>query len=182
MKLDEIEARMQKCIEATQSNFNTVRTGRANAALLDRIMVEYYGTPTPLKSLASINTPDATTLLIQPFDRSTLNSIERAISESDLGLPPNNDGHSIRLNIPPLTAERRKELVKMVGKLAEEGKVAIRNVRRDAMDMVKKEEKNKTISEDEAKKLQEQVEKLTEKYIKKLEQIQADKEKEISSI
>ena len=182
MKLDEIEARMQKCIEATQSNFNTVRTGRANAALLDRIMVEYYGTPTPLKSLASINTPDATTLVIQPFDRGTLNLIERAISESDLGLPPNNDGNTIRLNIPALTAERRKELAKTVAKLAEEGKVAIRNVRRDAMDSVKKEEKNKVISEDEAKKLQEQVEKLTEKYIKKLEQVQAEKEKEISTI
>ncbi len=182
MKLDEIEARMQKCIEATQSNFNTVRTGRANAALLDRIVVEYYGSPTPLKSLASISTPDSTTLVIQPFDRGAINAIERAISESDLGLPPNNDGNSIRLNIPPLTAERRKELVKTVSKLAEEGKVAIRNVRRDAMDVVKKEEKNKEISEDEAKKLQDQIEKLTEKYIKKLEQVQADKDKEISSI
>ncbi|MFN3926010.1 MAG: ribosome recycling factor [Pseudanabaenaceae cyanobacterium] len=182
MKLAEVETKMQKAIEATQSNFNTVRTGRANAALLDRIQVEYYGTPTPLKSLASISTPDASTLMIQPFDRSILGAIERAIAESDLGLTPNNDGSSIRLNIPPLTTERRKELAKMVAKLAEEGKVSVRNIRRDAIDTIRKLEKNKEISEDESRKQQEQVEKLTEKYIKKVEQITADKEKEIMSI
>ncbi|MFN0318550.1 MAG: ribosome recycling factor [Burkholderiales bacterium] len=173
---------MQKCIEASQNNFNTVRTGRANASLLDRIAVEYYGSPTPLKSLAGISTPDASTIMIQPFDRNSIALIERAISESDIGLTPNNDGSSIRLNIPSLTSERRKELVKTVAKLAEEGKVSIRNVRRDAMDIIKKEEKAKEISEDEAKKFHEQVDKLTEKYIKKLDQVQAEKDKEISTI
>ncbi|MFM7885502.1 MAG: ribosome recycling factor, partial [Pseudanabaena sp.] len=141
MKLTDVEARMQKAVEATQHNFNTVRTGRANASLLDRITVEYYGTETHLKALASISSPDASTLQIQPFDRSTMRAIEKAISESDIGLTPNNDGTSIRLNIPPLTTDRRKELVKMVAKLAEEGKVAIRNVRRDAIDSIRKLEK-----------------------------------------
>jgi len=182
VKLSDVESKMQKAIEATQSNFNTVRTGRANASLLDRVQVEYYGTPTPLKSLASISTPDGSTLLIQPFDRSVIGAIERAISESDLGLTPNNDGGTIRLNIPPLTTERRKELAKTVAKLAEEGKVSVRNIRRDAIDSIRKLEKNKELSEDESKKQQEQVDKLAEKYIKKVEQISADKEKEIMSL
>ena len=182
MKLSDVESKMQKAIEATQSNFNTVRTGRANASLLDRVQVEYYGTPTPLKSLASISTPDGSTLLIQPFDRSVIGAIERAISESDLGLTPNNDGGTIRLNIPPLTTERRKELAKTVAKLAEEGKVSVRNIRRDAIDSIRKLEKSKELSEDESKKQQEQVDKLAEKYIKKVEQISADKEKEIMSL
>jgi ribosome recycling factor len=182
VKLSDVESKMQRAIEATQSNFNTVRTGRANASLLDRVQVEYYGTPTPLKSLASISTPDGSTLLIQPFDRSVIGAIERAISESDLGLTPNNDGGTIRLNIPPLTTERRKELAKTVAKLAEEGKVSVRNIRRDAIDSIRKLEKNKELSEDESKKQQEQVDKLAEKYIKKVEQISADKEKEIMSL
>jgi ribosome recycling factor len=173
---------MQKAIEATQSNFNTVRTGRANASLLDRVQVEYYGAPTPLKSLANISTPDGSTILIQPFDRSVMAAIERAISESDLGLTPNNDGGTIRLNIPALTTERRKELAKTVAKLAEEGKVSVRNIRRDAIDSIRKLEKSKDLSEDESKKQQEQVDKLAEKYIKKVEQISADKEKEIMSL
>ncbi|MFZ4558152.1 MAG: ribosome recycling factor, partial [Pseudanabaena sp.] len=147
MKLTDVEARMQKAVEATQHNFNSVRTGRANASLLDRITVEYYGAETNLKSLANISSPDATTLQIQPFHRSTMRAIEKAISESDIGLTPNNDGSSIRLNIPPLTTDRRKELVKMVSKLAEEGKVAIRNIRRDAIDSLRKLEKSKEISE-----------------------------------
>ena len=182
MKLSDVESKMQKAIEATQSNFNTVRTGRANASLLDRVQVEYYGAPTPLKSLANISTPDGSTLLIQPFDRSVIGAIERAISESDLGLTPNNDGGTIRLNIPPLTTERRKELAKTVAKLAEEGKVSVRNIRRDAIDSIRKLEKSKELSEDESKKQQEQVDKLAEKYIKKVEQISADKEKEIMSL
>ena len=152
MKLTDVEARMQKAVEATQHNFNSVRTGRANASLLDRITVEYYGAETHLKALANISSPDATTLMIQPFDRSSMRAIEKAISESDIGLTPNNDGSSIRLNIPPLTTDRRKELVKMVSKLAEEGKVAVRNVRRDAIDSLRKLEKAKEISEDESKK------------------------------
>ena len=182
MKLSDVESKMQKAIEATQSNFNTVRTGRASASLLDRVQVEYYGAPTPLKSLANISTPDASTIMIQPFDRSVMSAIERAISESDLGLTPNNDGGTIRLNIPPLTTERRKELAKTVAKLAEEGKVSVRNIRRDAIDSIRKLEKSKELSEDESKKQQEQVDKLAEKYIKKVEQIFADKEKEIMSL
>jgi ribosome recycling factor len=182
VKLADVEARMQKAVEATQHNFNTVRTGRANASLLDRITVEYYGAETHLKALANISSPDATTLQIQPFDRSTMRAIEKAISESDIGLTPNNDGVSIRLNIPPLTADRRKDLVKMVAKLAEEGKVAIRNVRRDAIDSIRKLEKAKEISEDDSKSQQEQVDKLTEKFVKNIDKVTAEKEKEISTI
>ncbi|HBC41335.1 MAG TPA: ribosome recycling factor [Pseudanabaena sp.] len=182
MKLTDVEARMQKAVEATQHNFNTVRTGRANASLLDRITVEYYGAETHLKALASISSPDASTLQIQPFDRSTMRAIEKAISESDIGLTPNNDGTSIRLNIPPLTTDRRKELVKMVAKLAEEGKVAIRNVRRDAIDSIRKLEKSKEISEDDSKSQQEQVDKLTEKFVKTIDKVTAEKEKEITTI
>jgi ribosome recycling factor len=182
VKLTDVEARMQKAVEATQHNFNTVRTGRANASLLDRITVEYYGAETHLKALANISSPDATTLQIQPFDRSTMRAIEKAISESDIGLTPNNDGSSIRLNIPPLTTDRRKELVKMVAKLAEEGKVAIRNVRRDAIDSIRKLEKAKEISEDDSKSQQEQVDKLTEKFVKTIDKVTADKEKEITTI
>jgi ribosome recycling factor len=182
VKLTDVEARMQKAVEATQHNFNSVRTGRANASLLDRITVEYYGAETHLKALANISSPDATTLMIQPFDRSTMRAIEKAISESDIGLTPNNDGSSIRLNIPPLTTDRRKELVKMVSKLAEEGKVAVRNVRRDAIDTFRKMEKAKEISEDDSKSQQEQVDKLTEKFVKNIDKVTAEKEKEISTI
>jgi len=182
VKLTDVEARMQKAVEATQHNFNTVRTGRANASLLDRITVEYYGAETNLKALANISSPDATTLQIQPFDRSTMRAIEKAISESDIGLTPNNDGSSIRLNIPPLTTDRRKELVKMVSKLAEEGKVAIRNIRRDAIDSFRKLEKSKEISEDDSKSQQEQVDKLTEKFVKSIDKVTTEKEKEILTI
>jgi ribosome recycling factor len=182
VKLTDVEARMQKAVEATQHNFNSVRTGRANASLLDRITVEYYGAETHLKALANISSPDATTLMIQPFDRSSMRAIEKAISESDIGLTPNNDGSSIRLNIPPLTTDRRKELVKMVSKLAEEGKVAIRNVRRDAIDSLRKLEKAKEISEDDSKSQQEQVDKLTDKFVKTIDKVTAEKEKEISTI
>jgi len=173
---------MKKAVEATQRAFNTIRTGRANTSLLDRVMVEYYGSPTPLKSLASINTPDASTITIQPFDRSSLNLIEKSISLSDIGLTPNNDGQIIRLNIPPLTSERRKEFVKMAGKLAEEGKVSIRNIRRDAVDSVRKQEKNSEIPEDEARDLQDSIQKLTDKYIAKVDELFAEKEKDIITV
>jgi ribosome recycling factor len=182
VKLTEVESRMQKAIEATQSNFNTVRTGRASTSLLDRIHVDYYGSPTPLKSLANISTPDSSTITIQPYDKGSMAQIERAIAESDIGLMPNNDGQLIRLNIPPLTTERREELIKTVAKLAEEGKVAIRNVRRDAIDSVRKQEKAKEISEDESRGLQDDVDKVTSKYTKKIDDILAEKEKEISTV
>jgi ribosome recycling factor len=182
MKLADVESHMQKAVEATQRAFNTIRTGRANTSLLDRVMVEYYGSPTPLKSLASINTPDASTITIQPFDRTSLNLIEKSISLSDIGLTPNNDGQIIRLNIPPLTSERRKEFVKMAGKLAEEGKVSIRNIRRDAVDSVRKQEKNSEIPEDEARDLQDSIQKLTDKYIAKVDELFAEKEKDIITV
>ncbi|NJK38565.1 MAG: ribosome recycling factor [Oscillatoriales cyanobacterium RM2_1_1] len=182
MKLAEIESSMQKAIESTQWSFNTIRTGRASTSLLDRIMVEYYGTPTPLKSLASINTPDASTITIQPFDRGSLSLVEKSISMSDIGLTPSNDGSVIRLNIPPLTSDRRKELVKVASKYAEEGKVAVRNVRRDAVDAVRKQEKSKEVSEDEARDLQDQIQKLTDKYIARIDEILAEKEKDILTV
>lgn len=182
MKLADVESSMQKAVEATQRAFNTIRTGRANAAILDKIMVEYYGTPTPIKSLASISTPDATTIMIQPYDRSSVSLVEKAISMSDLGLTPNNDGSSIRLNIPPLTSDRRKELVKQAAKFAEEGKVSIRNIRRDAVDAVRKQEKNSEVSEDEARDLQDSIQKLTDKYIAKVDQILGEKETDIMTV
>ncbi len=182
MKLAEVQDHMQKSIEATQRSFNTIRTGRANAALLDRIMVDYYGSETPLKSLANISTPDATTIAIQPYDRGSMAVIEKAITISDLGLTPNNDGQVIRLNIPPLTAQRRKELVKLAGKLAEEGKVAIRNIRRDAVDSVRKQEKNAELSEDEARDLQGDIQKVTDQFITKIDELLAAKEKDITTV
>jgi ribosome recycling factor len=173
---------MQKAVESTQRAFNTIRTGRANASLLDRVLVEYYGTPTPLKSLASINTPDASTITIQPYDKGSLTLIEKAISLSDIGLTPSNDGQVVRLNIPPLTSERRKEFVKLAAKFAEEGKVSIRNMRRDAVDSVRKQEKNSEISKDESQDLQDKIQKLTDKYIAKIDEVLAEKEKDITTV
>ncbi len=182
MKLAEVESLMKKAVESTQRAFNTIRTGRANSSLLDRITVEYYGSPTPLKSLANINTPDASTITIQPFDPSSLAEIEKAISLSDVGLTPNNDGKIVRLNIPPLTSERRKELVKLAAKYAEEGKVSIRNIRRDAIDSIRKQEKNKDISEDESRDLQEKVQNLTNKFTSSVDDILAVKEEDILTV
>lgn len=182
MKLSEVEDHMKKAIEATVRSFNTIRTGRANASLLDRVIVEYYGSPTPLKSLANINTPDASTILIQPYDKGSLNLVEKAISLSDIGLTPSNDGTSIRLNIPPLTSDRRKELVKLAAKYAEEGKVAIRNVRRDAVDSIRKQEKNGELSEDESRDSQDKVQKLTNRYIERIDEVLAEKEKDITTV
>ena len=182
MKLSEVKERMQKTIEATQRSFNTIRTGRASTSLLDRVMVDYYGAETPLKSLANLSTPDATTIMIQPYDKGSMGQIEKAISMSDIGLTPNNDGDIIRLNIPPLTKERRKELVKMAGKLAEEGKVGIRNIRRDAIEEVRKEEKNSDISEDESRDLQDEIQGVTDSFNKKVEELLAIKEKDIMTV
>ena len=182
MKLAEIKDHMEKSIEATQRSFNTIRTGRANSSLLDRITVDYYGTETPLKSLANISTPDASTITIQPYDKGSMAQIEKAISLSDIGLTPNNDGQIIRLNIPQLTSDRRKELVKIASKLAEEGKVAIRNIRRDGIDAIRKQEKNHDIPEDEARDLQDQIQKATDKSITKIDELLAAKEKEILTV
>ncbi len=182
MKLAEVKNNMQKSIESTQRSFNTIRTGRANASLLDRVVIDYYGSETPLKSLANISTPDSTTISIQPYDKGSMAQIEKAISMSDLGLTPNNDGQTIRLNIPPLTEQRRKELAKQASKLAEEGKIALRNIRRDAVDAVRKQEKNREISEDESRDIQEQVQKVTDQSIEKVEELLAAKEKEILTL
>jgi ribosome recycling factor len=180
--LAEAESTMQKTVESTQRAFNTIRTGRANASLLDKVQVEYYGTPTPLKSLANISTPDSSTILIQPYDKGSLNIIEKAISMSDVGLTPSNDGVVIRLNIPPLTSDRRKEFVKLAAKYAEEGRVAIRNIRRDAIESIRKQEKSSEISKDEARDQQDKLQKLTNKYTTKIDELLADKEKDISTV
>jgi ribosome recycling factor len=182
VKLAEVESQMQKSVEATQRAFNTIRTGRANASILDRVMVDYYGSEVPLKSLANITTPDATTIQIDPFDKGSLNQLERAISLSDVGLVPNNDGKVVRLNIPPLTSDRRKELVKIAAKYAEEGKVAIRNIRRDAVDAIRKQEKNAEVSQDEARDLQEEVQKTTDKFVAKIDELLSKKEEDIMTV
>jgi ribosome recycling factor len=145
-------------------------------------MVDYYGAETPLVSLANLTTPDATTIMIQPYDKSSMGQIEKAISMSDIGLTPNNDGQLIRLNIPPLTKERRKELVKMAGKLAEEGKVGVRNIRRDAIDEIRKQEKNSDISEDESRDLQDEIQKITDDFNQKIDDLLAVKEKDIMTV
>ncbi|MEM6590675.1 MAG: ribosome recycling factor [Cyanobacteria bacterium P01_H01_bin.119] len=182
MKLADIEQSMAKAVEATKRAFNTIRTGRANAALLDKVMVDYYGAQTPLNQMSNISTPDATTLMIQPYDPSSVSNIEKAIMMSDLGLNPNTDGAIVRLNIPPLTSERRKEFVKLASKYAEEGKVSIRNVRRDGIDDTRKTEKAGDISEDEARDLQDEIQKLTDKYSALVDSALADKEKDIMTV
>ena len=178
----ELESNMQRSVEAAQRNFNTIRTGRANTSLLDRLSVEYYGADTPLKSLATISTPDSQTIAIQPFDISSLALIEKAIAMSELGFTPNNDGKIIRINIPPLTEERRKEFCKLASKYAEEGKVALRNIRRDAVDREKKDEKEGLISIDESRDNQSEIQKITDKFISLIEKKLSEKEKEILKV
>tara|TARA_B100000131_G_scaffold174425_1_gene168519 strand:- start:159 stop:680 length:522 start_codon:yes stop_codon:yes gene_type:complete len=173
---------MNKSIEATQRNFNTIRTGRANASLLDRINVDYYGTETPIKSLATISTIDSQTISIQPFDISCLQAIEKSISMSDIGITPNNDGKIIRINVPPLTEERRKDFCKLASKYAEEGKVALRNIRRDAIDKVKKDEKEGLMSLDESRDKQQIIQKITDQFIARIESKLSEKEKEILKV
>ena len=182
MKLSDVESTMKKAIDSTMRSFNTIRTGRASSSLLDKIIVEYYGAPTPLNQMANISTPDSSTLQIQPYDRTTMGAIEKAISLSDIGLTPNNDGVSVRLNIPALTSERRKEFVKMASKYAEEGKVAIRNIRRDGVDGVRKLEKASEISEDESRDQQDKIQKLTDKYVAEGDRVFAEKERDILKV
>lgn len=176
------EEKMQKALAALNSNFNTIRAGRANPAVLDRITVEYYGTPTPLNQMAAISVPDPRTLMISPWDRSTLKSIEKAIQTSDLGINPNNDGSVIRLVFPPMTSERRSELAKEVHKMAEEGKIALRNIRRDAMDKLKAQKKNGEITEDDVKDGEKEIQKVTDKYVKEADAMVDKKIKEIQEI
>tara|TARA_Y100001968_G_C19336280_1_gene707039 strand:- start:430 stop:978 length:549 start_codon:yes stop_codon:yes gene_type:complete len=182
MTLKEIESNMSKSVEAAQRTFNSIRTGRANPSLLDRLKVEYYGVDTPLKSLASISIPDSQTIAIQPFDINSLPLIEKSIATSDLGLTPNNDGKLIRINVPPLTQERRKEFCKLASKYAEEGKVALRNIRRDAIDKVKKSEKDGLISEDQSRDEQDIIQNATKKFINEIEKHLSEKEAEILKV
>ena len=176
------DEKMQKTIEVVKANFAAVRAGRANAGVLDRITVEYYGTPTPLNQVAAISSPDPRSLVIQPWDASLLKAIEKAIQTSDLGINPQNDGRVIRLTFPQLTEERRKDLTKQVRKYGEEGKVAVRNIRRDAMEDIKKKTKKSELTEDDQKNLEKELQDLTDKRCKEIDDLTAKKEKELMAV
>ncbi len=180
--LADAKRRMDKSIEATHHEFNSIRTGRASPALLDRITIDYYGTPTPLKSLASISAPEPRLLVVQPFDPGAIKNIERAVQESDLGLTPSNDGKVVRLPIPALTEERRKDLVKVVRRVAEDGKVAIRNVRRDVMQHLKELVVNGDVGDDEERRGEQQVQKITDDHTKSIDDLLKVKEAEIMEV
>ena len=180
--IDQATERMSKAIDSFSRTLAAIRAGRANASLLDRISVEYYGAPTPLNQMAGISVPEARLLVIQPYDKTILGDIEKAILKSELGITPTNDGSVIRLTIPALTEERRKELVKVVKKEAEEAKVAVRNIRRDANDDFKKAEKAGEITEDDLRGYSDDVQKLTDDHIKEIDELAAEKEKEILSV
>ena len=182
MSLENIDEKMDKVIERLEVNFSEIRAGRANPAILNKVQVEYYGAMSPLSQIASISVPEARLIVIQPWDKSLLSQIVRAIEMSDIGINPMNDGQVIRLSFPELTEERRKDLVKDVRKLSEESKVAIRNIRRDEMDLVKTQLKNSEISEDEAKADENKIQKKTDNYVAKIEEITAKKEKEIMTV
>lgn len=176
------ENKMNKAIDSLEHDLASIRAGRANPAILDKITVEYYGVQTPLAQVGTISVPEARTMIVQPWDISVLKEIEKAILASDIGINPNNDGKVIRLNFPPLTEERRKELNKNVSKRGEEAKVAIRNIRRDSLEQFKKQKKANEITEDDLKDLEDQVQKLTDKFVKKIDGIIAAKEKEILEV
>ena len=180
--LGDATQRMDKSVEATHEHFNSVRTGRATPALLDRIQIDYYCTPTPLKNLATINAPEPRLLTIQPFDPTSIKSVEKAIQESDLGLTPSNDGKLIRLPIPQLTEERRKELVKLVRSMAEEGRVAVRNVRRDAIKHLEELVKNGDTGDDDERAAEQRVQKLTDEHVAKIDDLLKRKEAEIMEV
>ena len=175
----DVKDRMNKAVEHYRHEVSTIRTGRASPNILDMVKVDYYGTPTPLNNIAHVTVPEGQLIVIQPFDPSSLESIEKAIMNSDVGLTPNNDGSVIRLNIPSLTEERRKDLVKVVHKIIEEGRVAVRNIRRDANDLLKKSEKEHDLSEDNLRRATDNIQEMTDEYIKNLNLIQEAKEKDI---
>lgn len=176
------EEKMEKTISLLKEDLNTVRAGRANAAILDKVKVDYYGTPTPLKSVANISVPDPRTIQVSPFDPSSIAAVEKAINEANLGINPSNDGKNIRLIIPQLTEERRKELTKTTKKMGEASKVALRNLRREANDAAKKLEKGSEITEDELKKGLDKIQKATDAHVKKIDEIIAKKEKDIMEV
>jgi len=180
--LKEAETRMKGAIQSLEDDLSGIRTGRASPALVERLQVEYYGAPVPLVQLASISVPEPRALLIRPFDATSLKAIERGIMSSDLGLTPNNDGKVIRLNLPPLNEERRRDLVKVVHGRLEESRVAIRNIRRDLIKDLREFEKEKIISEDDLKKAEEELQKLTDRYIEQIEEVGYHKEREIMEV
>lgn len=180
--LSDAEERMEKCVTSLKKDFATVRAGRATPALLDKVMVDYYGTLTPVNQMANIQVPEPRLLVIQPWDKSTLHDIEKAIQKSDLGLTPTNDGTVIRLSIPQLTEERRMDLAKVIKKMAEEARVAIRNVRRDVNEEIKKSEKQSQISEDESHRLQDKVQDITDKTVAEVDRLLNQKEKELLEV
>ncbi len=185
MKLEihnQLEAKMSKTIDALKHEYTTIRAGRANAQMLDKVRVDYYGTMTPVNQMAAISVPEPRTLMISPWDKTSMGEIEKAIRNSDLGLNPTNDGQVIRISVPVLTEERRKELAKKAHKVAEEYKVRLRNERRDANDDLKKMEKNGELTEDELKKAQDEVQKITDKFIKDIDALSKDKEKDIMEV
>ncbi len=182
IEIKDYDSKMLKTIDVVKSNFASVRAGRANAGVLDRIMVEYYGTPTPLNQVAAISAPDPRTLVVQPWDATLLKAIEKAIQTSDLGINPQNDGRLIRLAFPQLTEERRKDLTKQVKKYAEDGKVAVRNIRRDAMDEIKALKKKSEITEDDQKNLEKELQELTDKRCKDIDELCAKKEQELMAV
>ncbi len=177
-----LEERGKKSISILKEDLNTVRAGRANPTLLDKVMVDYYGTPTPLKNIANISVPDPRTLLVSPFDQKSVGDIEKAINVANIGINPSNDGKSVRLVIPQVTEERRKELTKTVKKMGEYSKIAVRNIRRDANDELKKLEKSHDITEDELKKALDHIQKATDKIVKEIDEIIAAKDKEILEV
>lgn len=176
------QEKMEKTLDHLKKELNKIRTGRAQAGILDDIKVDYYGQSMPITQLATVNIPEPRMIIIQPWDSSAISAIEKAIMKSELGINPSNDGKAIRLVIPPLNEERRKDLVKFARKIAEENKVAIRNERRDAIEKIKTEEKNKAISEDDSKRLQKEIQELTDTYIKKMDEVLSLKEKEILEV
>lgn len=177
--MKQMKEKMDQAVQAFTKNLATIRAGRANPSLLDSVFVEYYGTSTPLNQLASVSAPEARLLVITPYDKTAISDIEKAIQKADLGISPSSDGNVIRINIPPLTEERRKDLVKVVGKYAEESRVQVRNIRREANDQLKKEE---GLPEDERRALQDDVQKATDKYIDKIDELAKNKEKEIMEV
>lgn len=180
--LTQAEEKMTKSVNALANEYSSIRAGRANPAVLDKVLVEYYGAPTPVTELAAVSVPEARTLLIQPWDKSALKGIEKAIQTSDIGINPQNDGSTVRLVFPPLTEERRRELVKGVYKYAEEAKIAVRSIRRDAMDKLKELKKKAEITEDDQKGLEKKLQELTDKYCKEVDELSAKKDKEIMEI
>ena len=186
MAIDELlilcEEKMEKAVGALKKEFASIRTGRANPLILDKVIVEYYGVPTPLRQISQVSVQDGQTLVITPFDKSIIKEIEKAMIKAELGITPNSDGMVIRLTFPPLTEERRKEISKDVKKIAEEAKVAIRNIRRDMTDELKKLEKSENLPEDTVKDSQDEIQKLTDKYVKIIDSVAAEKEKEVLTV